>query len=92
MPSIKPYIQKSSQLLTKSATTQKIKLIQKNLGNLRKKGESREAFENSLSIILQKPDESHGRNVAHTFEERVKLFETDIEKKDKQAKDFVKKM
>ena len=89
-PSIEPYIENSTKALAKSATSEKIRLIQHNLSNLRKKGESREEYESSLNLLLQ--NRSQDRQVAHTFEDRVKIFETDIKEKNKQAVDFVKKM
>ena len=67
-------------------------MIQKNLGNLRKSNESREDYEKSLNSLLQSQSRNVGKNIAQTYEERVKLFETDIEKKNKQAEEFVKKM
>ena len=80
----------SSKALIKSATSEKIKVMQNNLTNFRLQGQSREEYEASIGKLLQ--NESQDRQVAKCFQDRVKMFENDIQAKNKQAEDFVKKM
>lgn len=86
-PNIEPYIKTYTNFLAKSATSEKIRFLKQNLSYLKMKGESQEEYENSLNLLQIK-----SRQVAHTFEDRVSLFESNLEEKNRQAEEFVKKM
>lgn len=106
-PSIDTWIDKSAKSLFKSATVEKmkimrssflekeeyekrVKLLENKLSNLKLHDLSRDEIDRSLGL-LPISDKS-GRKIAQTFEDRVKSFETNIEVKNKQAEEFVKKM
>lgn len=106
-PRIDAWIDKSAKSLFKSATVEKMKimrssflekeeyekrirLLENKLSNLKLHDVSRDDIDRSLGL-LPISDKS-GRKIAQTFEDRVKSFETDIDVKNKQAEEFVKKM
>jgi hypothetical protein len=106
-PSVEPWIEKNVKSMFKSATVdrmkvmrssflekeeyeKRIKLLENKLSNLKLHDESREEINRSLGFLTV--NDKTGRKIAQTYDDRVKLFETDIDAKNKQAEDFVKKM